>query len=80
MYILPRQRTSPARALLRTEYRITSGYCMELYHIITGDAVLTVKTRGEDYVERNVASVTIETKVVIIRLRQGITNLKTLNT
>ena len=66
MHILPRPRSSPARSQLRTDYRVTDGYCLELYYIIRGSAVLSVKTRGEDYLERNIASATIASKVMLL--------------
>ena len=72
MHILPRMRTNLARVLLRTDYRVTDGYCVELYHMLTGPAVLTVKTRGEDYIERNIVSTKIEAKVVVRLPLQGI--------
>ena len=65
MHILPRLRQNRARVQLRTDYRVTDGYCLELYHLMTGPAVLTVKTRGEDYIERNIVSTEMETKVII---------------
>ena len=63
MQILPRLRTKEALAQSNTDYRVTDGYCMELYYIVREPAVLMVKTRGQDYIESNIASATIETKV-----------------
>ena len=64
MHILPRHRTNATRVQLSTQYLITKGYCVELYHMVSGSAVLTVKTRGEDYIERSIAAATMETKVI----------------
>ena len=65
MHILSRLRQNRARVQLRIDYRVTDGYCLELYHLMTGPAVLTLKTRGEDYIERNSVSTEMETKVII---------------
>ena len=66
MHILPRPRSSSARSQLRTDYRVTDGYCMEIYYIIRGSSNLSVNTRGEDYIERNIVSATIASKVMLL--------------
>ena len=63
MYVMPRERMSFAHARLTTDYRVTDGYCVELYYVISGAAVLTVKIRGEDNIERNIASTTTANEV-----------------
>ena len=63
MYLMPRDNLDSARAQLTTDYRVTDGYCVELYHVIKGTAVLTVKTRGEDNIERTIATTIIQTQV-----------------
>ena len=77
MIMLPRMRTHPARAQLTTHYHVTDDYCMELYHMITGPAILTIKTRDEDYRERNITSATVATKVMaqVLKSCQNIRNL-----
>ena len=75
--MLPRMRTNPARAQLATDYHVTDDYCIELYYMITGPAILTVKTRDEDYIERNITSATVHSKVMahILQSCQGMYNL-----
>ena len=65
MHILPRLRSTSARAQMSTDYLVTSGFCIEVYHMITGSAVLSLKTRGEDYMESNIASVSLDHKVIL---------------
>ena len=77
MHIRPSLLTNPTPGQLRADYRVTNGYCMELYHVISGPGVLTLKARGEDYIERDIASVISDNKVPLSF--QGMFNLKANN-
>ena len=63
MYLMLRDDLVPVRAQLTTDYRVTDDYCVELYHVIKGTAVLTVKTRGEDNIEGVIRTATTQTQV-----------------
>ena len=63
MSVILRERLSPGRAQLTTDYRVTDGYCVELYHIISGPAILTVKVRGLDNRDRPIATTTMSPEV-----------------
>ena len=71
MHILPHQRSTPARAVMRSAYLMTDGYCIEVYHMITGSAVLILKTRGEDYMERNITSTSVAKMVNLLQWLHG---------
>ena len=66
MYVMLRERLSLARARLTTGYRVTDDYCLELYHIISGYAVLNVKTQGEDNIEHIIATTTTVMEVTVL--------------
>ena len=56
-----RSQTSTAR--LRTPYKNTEGFCIELYYQLYGEAKLAIHVRGEDYIVQNLDTHEVPTEL-----------------
>ena len=56
---------SSTHARLVTDYLSTDGHCIELYYMINGKSMVQVKIRGEDFIERQLGSSTIEVIIIM---------------